>query len=284
MVELLRHKVRFGELSYGPFMHNATFFDLLIEATEELSYELGYTVEEIVDAGGVPYAPVAIHAELSRYPRYDDTVVVGVDPVAVGETNVQFEYRFERAADGERFGTARMVQITITPEGTAEPVPEDVRAELEARGPAGLEPIEITPRAPEGDGARFTREVPFRTPHIEAAGLGYFEDYARELSICLETFLEDRGHSLGTLTDGTYPFVPVDWNFTLERSIRFEDDIEIVGQTLDADDRSIDIAYQLRRPATDDICIRGDVTYGCFGGDGERVAFPSEAVELFGDE
>jgi acyl-CoA thioesterase FadM len=280
MVELLEHKVRFGELSFGPLMHNATFFDLLIEATEELSYELGYTVEEIVEAGGVPYAPVAIHAEIDRYPRYEDTVVVDVEPVSIGQNHVQFAYRFERASDGVEFGHATMVQVTITPEKTAEPVSDSLRGELQSLGVADRDPIEIAPRKPTGDGLQFSRGVVFRTPHLEAASLGYFEDYARELSICLEEFLEDRGRSLRSLTDGTYPFVPAGWDFTLENSILFEDEITIVGEVLDADERAVDVAYELRRPATDDVCIRADVTYGCFNGDGERVAFPPEAVRL----
>ena len=282
MVELLRHEVRFSELSFGPLMHNATWFDLLIEATEELSYELGYTVEEIVAAGGVPYAPVAIHAELAEYPRYEDTVVVDAEPVAVGDNHVQFRYRFGRASDGATFGTATMVQVTITPEGAAESVSEELRRELEPLASDDGEPVEIAARSPDGDGPRLERDVVFRTPHIEAAGLGYFEDYARELSICLEEFLAGRGRSIGSLTDGTYPFVPVGWDCTLERSIRFEDEIGVVGRVLDADERSVEIAYELRRPATDDVCIRADLTYGCFDGEGARVAFPREALAAVG--
>ncbi|QLG63903.1 acyl-CoA thioesterase [Halorarum salinum] len=282
MGELLRHKVRFGELSYGPLLHNATFFDLLIEATEELSYELGYTVEEIVEAGGVPYAPVAIHADVSRYPRYEDTIVVDVEPVSIGENHVQFAYRFERASDGAEFGHATMVQVTITPDGAAEPITPALRDELESLGSADRRPVEIDPRPVEGDGPQFARDVTFRTPLLEAANLGYFEDYARELSITLETFLEDRGRSLRSLTDGAYPFVPVGWDMTLENSIRFEDEIAIVGRVLDADEDAIDVAYELRRESTDDVCIRADLSYGCFDGDGERVPFPAEAVELVG--
>lgn len=278
MLELLRHKVRFGELSYGPLLHHATLFDLLIVATEELSYELGYTVEEIVEGGGVPYAPVAIHAELDRYPRYEDTVAVRAEPASIGDTNVQFAYEFASADDGTEFGRATMVQVTITPEHTAEPVSADVRERIEALGSGGREPTRIDPRAPTGDGARLAREVTFRTPHIEAAGLGYFEDYARELSICLESFLDDRGRSLRALTGETYPFVPLAWDLTIEASIAFEDRIEIAGRVLSADEDAVEVAYELRRTETGDVCIRADFTYGCFDGAGERVAFQPEAL------
>lgn len=285
MVELLRHKVRFGELSYGPLMHHAVFFDLLIEATEELSYELGYTVERIVEAGGVPYAPVAIRADLSRYPRYEDTVVVRVEPVSVGERGVQLAYRFERASDGAAFGAATMVQVTITPEGDAEPVSAELREQLESLGSADRDPVEIDPRPPAGDGPRLSRDVVFRTPHLEAAGLGYFEDYVRELSICLEEFLASRGRSLRSLTaDGAVPFVPVGWELALENSIRFEDEIAIEGRVLDADEEAVDVAYELRRPATDDVCIRAEFSYGCFDADGERIALPAEAVDVVDGE
>jgi len=279
-MELLRHEVRFGELSYGPLMHNATWFDLLIEATEELSHELGYTVEEIVAAGGVPYAPVAAHAEVDRYPRFEDTVVVDAVPVRIGDSHVQFAYRFRRASDGTEFGHATTAQVTIAPDGAAEPISEELRAELKPLVAEDREPVEIAARNPEGDGLRLAHDVVFRTPHVEAAGLGYFEDYARELSICLEAFLAERGRSLRSLTDGTVPFVPVAWDLTLEESIRFEDEIAVVGRVLATDERAVEVAYEFRRPATDDVCIRADLTYGCFDGGGERVAFDPEALDV----
>jgi acyl-CoA thioesterase FadM len=282
MEELLSHKVRFGELSYGPLMHNATIFDLLIQALEELSYELGYTVEEIVDAGGVPYAPVAIHADIERYPRYEDTILVSVDPVSVGNNHVQLAYRLVRKSDGMVFGTATMVHVTITPEGKAEPISPEVRDKIESLGTADKEPVEIKPRSPGGDDPRFERNVVFRTPHLEAADLGYFEDYAREITITLENFLEDQGQSLRTLTDNTYPFVPVGWDITLENSILFENDITILGEVFEADEESIDVGYEFRCDAPDEVCIRADLRYGAFNKNGERIPLSSETLELVG--
>lgn len=283
MVELLRHKVRFGELSYGPLIHYSKFFDLLIVATEELSYELGYTVEEIVEAGGVPYAPVAIHADVDRYPRYEDTIVVTAEPAWIGDNHVQISYRFLRASDSVEFGRATMVQVTITPERTAEPISSELRERFETLGSGSADPAEIDPRPPSGNGPSFTHEVVFRTPLLEAANLGYFEDYARELSIGLEAFLESRGRSLRDLTGETYPFVPVSWDFTLEDSILFEDEITIVGRVLEAEAEAVDVAYELRRESTDDVCIRADLTYGCFDESGGRVPFAPEAIETLLD-
>lgn len=278
MAELLRHKVRFGDLSFSPFVHNATFFDLLIQATEELSYDLDYAVEDIVDAGGVPYAPVAIQADLQQYPEYEDTIVIEADPVSVGETNVQLVYTLRRESDGREFGTATMVQITITPDGVAERITPELREKIQSYGSTNRTPVSVSPREPTGDGARFTHDVTFYTSHIEAAGLGYFEDYAREISVALEQFLAANGDSLRALTDDRYPFVPVGWNCTLEDSIRFEDDITVFGQVLDAADDAVTIAYEMRREATDDICIRADFTYGCFDEDGQRVDFQPAAL------
>lgn len=280
MVEVLRHKVRFGELSYGPLIHNASFFDLLIVATEELSYELGYTVEEIVEKGGVPYAPVAIHADIERYPRYEDTIVVTADPVSIGDNHVQFDYRFVRESEGVEFGSATMVQVTIQPDKTAESVSPELREEISALGFSDRAPIDISPRAPTGDGLQFSRDVVFRTPLLEGADLGYFEDYARELSIGIEQFVENRSRSLRSLSEDTYPFVPASWDITLENSIRFEDEITIVGEVLDADEQAVDVAYELRRESTDDVCIRADLTYGCFDETGERVPLPADAVDV----
>lgn len=278
MAELLRHKVRFGELSFGPYVHNATFFDLLIQATEELSYDLDYAVEDIVEAGGVPYAPVAMESEMQRYPEYDDTIVVEADPVAVGETNVQLAYTLRRESDGREFGTVTMVQITITPDGVAEQITPELREKLQSYGSTDLPPVDVSPRTPNGNGPRFTHDVTFRTPHIEAAGLGYFEDYAREFSVALEQFLASSGNSLRALSGDRYPFVPVEWNCTLEDSIRFEDDITVVGQVLDVADDEVSVAYEMRRGATSDVCIAADFTYGCFDDDGQRVDFQPAAL------
>lgn len=314
MVELLRHKVRFGELSYGPLLHYAEFFELLIEATEELCYELDHTPEEVVASSGVPLAPVAIHAEIARYPRYEDTIVVTGEPAGVGETNVRIDYRFHRAADGIEFGRASMVQVTITPEHTAEPISPALRERLESLGSEGGEAesgapnggvgedggpggsdtgspetgdgdtVRIEPRLLEGSGSELARKVTFRTPHLEAAGLGFFEDYARELSICLEEFLEDRGRSLRSLAGETYPFVPLAWDLVIDRSIEFEDEMAIVGRVLDADREAVEIAYEFRHAATGDVCIRAALTYGCFDDDGRRVAFEPVAIEAVSDE
>jgi acyl-CoA thioesterase FadM len=121
--------------------------------------------------------------------------------------------------------------------------------------------------------------VTFRTPHIEAAGLGYFEDYAREMSLVLEAFLDERGQSLGDLTGETYPFVPVEWDLTIERSIAFEDEIDVVGRVVEVGDETVEVAYEFRRAGTGEVCIRAALAYGCLDGDGERVAFPPAAIE-----
>jgi len=281
MVDLLRHKVRFGELSWGPYLHYATFFDLLIRATEELTYELDDPIEGTVAAGGIPYAPVAIHGEIDRYPRYPDTVVVAGEPAAAGETNVQFDYRFLRASDGVEFGRATTVQVTITPEHAAAPVSAEVLERLRALGPLDREPSTIEPRAlgdATGAAPEFERPVTFRTPHIEAAGLGYFEDYAREMAVCLEDALDAGGRSLRDLTGDTYPFVPVAWDLAIDRSIRFEDDVTIVGRVLDAGEEAVEVGYEFRRDGTGDVCIRSAVTYGSLDGDGRRVPFEPAAL------
>lgn len=284
MTVVLKHPVRFGEISHGPFIHTGVVFDLLIQATEELSHDLEYPAESIVAADGVPYAPVAIEAAMTQYPQYGDTILIDVEPIAIGDRHVQLEYRFERASDGSEFGRVAMVQVTITPDGHAEKVQPSVRSGLEALPGSDRDEIDVSPRPPQGDGPALSREMTFRTPHVEGAGLGYFEDYAQEMALCLETWLADRGKSVGSLTGDTYPFIPVEWALTLQESIQFEDQIEIVGRILEKDDRSVDIAFEFQRPATDDICIRADMTYGCFDGQGQRVVFPSEAMSGLNQE
>ena len=230
MLRLLEHKIRFGNLSYGPLMHTSKIFDLLIEATEELSYELGYTVEEIVASGGVPYAPVAMAADISQMPRYEDTLTIDVEPIVIGENHIQLSYRLGRGSDGAELGRVSTVQGTITPEGVAEPGSGALRDGLEAIGLAAEEPIEVEPRGLPGAGLELSLELVFRTPHLEGAGLGYFEDYARQLSICLEEFLEARGSPLGSLSEVVSTFVSRSGKFTIDRSTRFDYSIELIGE------------------------------------------------------
>ena len=73
------HPVRFGELA-GPLAHGAMFFDWELISTQEVATAFEYPFEDIVDADGIPYAPVVASTSVHRYPAFRDTVTVETTP------------------------------------------------------------------------------------------------------------------------------------------------------------------------------------------------------------
>jgi acyl-CoA thioesterase FadM len=279
MIEVGSYKIRFGDLSFGPFVHPAKFFDLLIIATEELSYELGYTTEEIVAADGVPYAPVATWGELERYPEYGDTVRITVDPLEITDRSVRCEYRFARQRDGQLFGRAQIVHVTITAAGRGEQVPAASKERLNRiRGPDPSPSVPVEPRGVSVAEPPIDRTVVFRTPDIEAAGLGYFEDYVRQFTIALEEYLDRQGRSLRSWSDPEYPFFVTDWELAFDQSITFEDRIRIVGQFREVTPDAVRVSYAFEGADAGESRIAADVTYGSFTADGDRTQFPADLL------
>lgn len=282
MVDLLAHPVRFGEVAGGPYVHWSRVFDWLIRATEELSHVLCEPAEATVAAGGVPFAPVGLTVTLPRYPRYGDTVVVAGRPTAAGESAVEVDYRLRRA-DGGEFGRATLVHVTMTPEHAAAPVSAALRERLAAIGDVDGTPTRVDPAGPAGEGPTFRREFTIRTPHLEAAGLTYFEDYAREMSMALEAFLEARGAPLSArsdaaTTDERAPFLPVAWTLAIDRPMALDDRIAVVGRVGAVAEDAVEVGYAFRGADAGETRLRADVTYGCLDDANERVPFPAPAL------
>lgn len=277
MVDVLSAKVRFGDLSFGPFVHSAVFFDLLIQATEEFAYVLGESCEAITAGGGVPYAPIATWGDLHRYPRYEETVVVSATPVEVGDRSVRCEYDFATQS-GVSIGRAQIVHVTMTPEDTPRGMPTRVRETLERLQDGTRTAVDIDPAAVVTPAME--RDVVFRTPHLEAGGLGYFEDYIRMLSVTLEEYLDAQGASLRELTEPTYPYYVTGWNLTFEAPITFEDRVTIRGDVMAVRDDAVTIAYTFAGADEGDVRIRADLTYGCLDVDGEPTAFPGRGLDV----
>lgn len=280
MVHIDSFKVRFGDLGFGQLTHPATFFDWLIISTEELSYEIGYTTDEIVDAGGVPYAPVATWGNLERYPRYDDTVKVTAEPVEISERSFRCEYRFTRADDGVSFGRSQIVHVTITPEGASEPIPPASHEQLlKFQNESVPAPIEINPEPPVIGTPAIDREVVFRTPHLEAADLGYFEEFVRFLTIALEEYLDELGLSLRAYSKPVYPFLIKGWKLTFAKSIEFEDRIRIKGEFSEVASDKVRVDYAFEGAVDGETRIVANVTYGCYNESGSQVSFPDDLID-----
>lgn len=321
------HAVRFGDITVSGLMHHAKVFDLCIRALEAECNYFEVTIADIVDAGGVPYAPVDVRGEFHDYPRLDERLVVTAQPIEVGDNHFRTDYHFSAEpgakADGESgvatdstgdsdagsrtvsrsCGRVRMTHVTVAPEGGAGALDPTDKERLQNRlEPAG-EDSEL-PGISETDtiGATFSKAVTFHTPHIEAAGLGYIEDYVDFMAATLEGYLHNEGVPLKSL-DVDAPMVPVGWAFEFHQPIYFEDDIRIRARVTDLSAESITVEYALTgadAPADadspmdetanatgdasrghlehTDVRLEGEMTYECWDG-GETVAVPEALLD-----
>ncbi|MFB6202158.1 MAG: hypothetical protein ABEI98_09130 [Halorhabdus sp.] len=282
--DLLERRVRFGDTTYGPCLHYASIFDWVICAIEELGEKLDYTCDEIVSKGGIPYGPVDVTARMDRYPTYGDRVRITGVPVYVSDRSFQVEYELSRATSDERFGRVRVVSVTLAPDGTPEPLPGHVKERLRAltdgldRGER-LTTVDDDPVTFAAREETFAIRRIFRTPHVEAVDLGYFEDYARFVAAGLEKYLETTGTSLAGLCEATdrWPFQPREWHLTFNDMVRFEDEMTIRGSIESVDDATLAVAFD--GESDDDRRIEGRIAYGCCDDTGAFVPRPKAMTD-----
>lgn len=279
-LQLDEYKVRFGDLSYGPLMHWSVYYNLAIRGIEELSYKIDHPIEELVEAGRVPYAPVAVDADIERYPGYESTIQTSGRTIYVGEKSFGVEYTF-REAEAEELATVNVTHVTLATDGEAEPIQESARERLhELRtAPAGNVRRPPSDLAVEGKDRSFVTDVVFRTPMIEAVDLGYFTDYFRLMSTGLEEYLAERGISVRLGNDDRYPFFATGGQFAFVEPINFEDRITIRGAVADVSPDNVTVNYEFAGEDKADVRIRGRLHVGCFDDEGECVRFPRDVLE-----
>lgn len=275
-MRLLESQVRFGDTSLGPTMHSTRFFDLLAIALEELGAALDYPFAEILEADGTPYAPVDVRASISRYPAHGERVVVDGTPVEIGTRSFTMVYTFSRDSDGRENGRIRTTHVTIDADGEAEPLPEHVRDGLTAMG--GEDPSQNPVDYPDiseirRDDATFSRDVRIRTPHVEAADLGYFEEYFRFVSIALEEFFEERGIPIETACGAAGQLQPVGWQVSFEDVVPFGADLTVAGTVEQTGAGGFTVQYRIDGNVEPN--IRCAFAYRCVGPDGEPTAVPA---------
>lgn len=269
------HPVRFGELA-GPLVHGAVFFDWQLDATQELVAAVDHPFEEIVAAGGVPYAPVVVSTTVYRYPTFDDVVDLEVTPLSVGEASLELCY--EITADGEPISTARMTHVTVDADGESTPLPADSRAALETRR-VDRDP-EVGPTPPTADGEAYptiTDSFPVRSPHAEGVEWAYFEEYPRFAGIALERFLEAQGSTLAELSGEKRPFRLRDWRWEFHSPVPLESTLGLECDVRAVDRETVRIVHTLTSDGA--VAIEGVSEYGCFDRSGRPVAFEPAMLE-----
>lgn len=276
MEAISEHPVRFGELA-GELVHGTAFFNWELEATQELASAVEYSLQEILAAGGIPYAPVNVKTSIDRYPRFGESLSVDVTPKDIGEHRVVLGYEFTSGA--ESLGAAEIVHVTIGPDGAALALPDHVRDSLEEMMTEDRNgQPDVVSRSVNGDHGEFTQTFTIRTPHIEGANLAYFEEYPRFAAIALEEHLETNGLRLGSF-DELYPFRLRSWSWSFREPVRFETDLTVQGKIRDVSETKVVVSHEFRQ--NDRLLIEGITEYGCFESSGEPTRFPVEILEPF---
>ncbi|ADJ16495.1 hypothetical protein C497_01575 [Halalkalicoccus jeotgali B3] len=270
--------MQFGELA-GPLVHGATVFDWQLIATQQVAAAVEYSFRNILDDDGIPFAPVAVSTSVERYPTIEDRVDVEVVPLGVGNSSVELLYQMTDA-EGDPLASARMVHVTIGPDGNALPLPDRVHAEFTNRL-VDRDPT-VGPETASADGGtypRFESSVPIRSPHIEGAELAYFEEYPRFAGIALEEFLNERGTSLKKLSGEKQPFRLRDWRWEHKAPVPFESTLRVECNVIGIEHESVRIEHTLL--ADGRVGIEGVTEYGCFDRSGAAVPFDDRMLTPF---
>ena len=130
--------VRFADVDAARIVFFARFLEYCHDALEALFAGLpgGYPHLTMVRDLGIPTVHVEMDFEAPL--RYGDVARIEITVLAVGRTSVTFRHAIHRDADGVRCATIRhVIVLTRLSTLTAEPLPDDVRALLEAHGDTG---------------------------------------------------------------------------------------------------------------------------------------------------
>jgi len=275
---IANHRIQFGELA-GSLAHGATFFDWQLISTQEVAAAFDYPFEEILADDGIPYAPVVVSTTVDRYPTVGDTITVDAVPRSVGESSVELVYEIANG-DGERLATARMTHVTISKDGSALPLPEQVRSDFTDasvdRDPTVGPTTEAERRE---DLPSFSSSFRIHSPHIEGADLAYFEEYPRFADIAIEEYLGEQGTSLAGLRNDKHPYRVRDWRWEFTAPVQFESTLQVTCDVLAVERDTIRVAHELTSNGRTN--IEGITEYGCFDSSGASIPFEEAMLTPF---
>lgn len=267
---IANHRIQFGELA-GSLAHGATFFDWQLISTQKVAAAVNYSFEEILALEGIPYAPVVVSTSVNRYPTVGDTITVETIPRSVGDSSVELLYEvFD--GDDERLATARMTHVTISRDGTAQPLPEQVRSDFVDASVDRDPGVGPGTKTAEQEGLpSFSSSFQIRSPYIEGADLAYFEEYPRFADIALEEYLSEQETSLNELRDDKQPYRIRDWRWEFKAPVQFGATLHVSCDVLAVERETIRVAHKFS--SNGQINIEGITEYGCFDRSGTSVPY-----------
>jgi acyl-CoA thioesterase FadM len=260
--------VRFGELA-GRLAHGYAFFNWQLISTQEFAESIGYPLEQLIAADEIPYAPVATRTRIDRYPTVGDRIAVETTPVQVGEHRIDLRYEFLDGMD-EPFGVGRISHVTISPDGTAKPLPKTVRTRTNddivdaTEAPA----FEFDAEPPADVGPTYSDSFEIRRPLIEGSELAYFEEYPRLATIALERYLEAQGVSLLDIEGRSLRLRRWEWSFAAP--VAYGTTLDVNATVVDSSSEGVLVFHTFEQDGR--ALIEGWTEYGCFDDNGEPTA------------
>lgn len=277
------YPARFRDFTVGELFEHTRFFDLLNDGIETLMGEIGHELRDVVASNGIPYAPVDCRGVVICYPSYQETraIQIHATPVEVADRSFVVDYEFRRDDVDEPFCRIQQTHVTIGEGGAATSVPDGLRSQLEQmivnRTALDTGRVPAPPGPPISDAADFSRQVQFRSPHIEAAQLGFMGEYFRFIATAFESHLESRGISMADASrSAPYPFLPRTFRFEFHSPIRFEDHVIVRGAVMDLEPAHATVRYDLIDADDGTRKIAGTTRYGCIGAGGSPTRYPQE--------
>ena len=269
--------VRFGELA-GPLVHGSAFFDWQLISTQEFAAAIGYPLEQLIAADEIPYAPVFVQTHIDRYPGVGDHIAVETTPLQVGEHRIVLRYEFLDDT-GEPFGDSRITHVTISPDGTAKPIPEAVwkRANEDVTDDTESPEFEFDAERPTDADPTYSDSFEIRRPLIEGSELAYFEEYPRLATIVLERHLEGQGVSLATIDNDRQSLRLRRWEWSFNAPVSYGTILDVNATVVDSSDERVLVFHTFEQEGR--TLIEGWTEYGCFDADGEPVVFVERILE-----
>jgi len=133
-----RFRVRYNECDAQHVVFNARYADYVDLAMTEFMRAIGRDYNALL-ARGLDNQVVKLVLEWQAPARFDEAIDVAVKTERVGRTSFVIDYRIMRAENATTLCTAQAVYVMMTTDPlTKTPVPDDLRAALEAGAPGRL--------------------------------------------------------------------------------------------------------------------------------------------------
>lgn len=141
-VHLLPLDIRFGDCDPAGIVYFPRYFDFFHQAMETwFPARLGFGYDEFVRVRKLGFPAVHSEADFERPSRFGERVEIHLRVTKLGRSSIGFGYEVHGPEGRRATGRSVCVVMDLDPSspghGTAVPMPEDLRAQIEAFGLSG---------------------------------------------------------------------------------------------------------------------------------------------------